>query len=45
MATYPDGKTLAQGNHRRFELLDRAADPTSWIQWDTPIFIRGWGQQ
>ncbi|PKW26611.1 RHS repeat-associated protein [Phycicoccus duodecadis] len=43
MATYPDGRTLAQGNHRRYELLNRAVDPSSEIQWDTPIFIRGWG--
>jgi RHS repeat-associated protein len=42
MALYPDGRTLAQGNHRRYELLDRARDPFSSINWDTPIFIEGW---
>jgi hypothetical protein len=42
MALYPDGRTLAQGNHRRYELLDRARDPLSSIDWDTPIFIQGW---
>lgn len=34
--------TLLQGNHRRLELLRRAADPLSDISLDTPIFIQGW---
>jgi hypothetical protein len=42
MTLYPGGRTLAEGNHRRYELLDRARDPFSSIDWDTPIFIQGW---
>lgn len=36
-----DPSTLFEGNHRRFELLDRAADPNSSITWDTEIYIHG----
>ena len=43
MRTYPNGKTLADGNHRRFELLKRASDPSSTIELDTPIYIKSYG--
>jgi len=41
MTVSRDG-ALLEGNHRRFELLDRAANPQSRIDWETPIFLDGW---
>lgn len=38
-----DGQMM-EGNHRMAELIRRASDPRSRIDWDTPIFIRGWGK-
>ncbi len=44
MATNPfHPSELAQGNHRRWELLRRAEDPQSRITWDTEIFIKNYG--
>jgi RHS repeat-associated protein len=45
MVTDPnDPFTLLNGNHRMYQLIQRAEDPNSSITWDTPIFInRGGG--
>jgi RHS repeat-associated protein len=37
--------TLIQGNHRRAELMARADDPNSTIEWDTPIYIKNFEGQ
>ncbi|WP_433275595.1 DUF4781 domain-containing protein [Pseudonocardia xinjiangensis] len=40
LATHPSAPgILLQGNHRRYELIRRADDPGSAIDWDTPIYI------
>jgi hypothetical protein len=31
--------TMIEGNHRRWELMERASDPNSETTWDTPIYI------
>ncbi|MGK5450183.1 hypothetical protein, partial [Streptomyces radiopugnans] len=42
--TYSDDGHMMEGNHRMAELIKRASDPRSKIEWDTPIYIRGWGE-
>lgn len=40
MSTRPGRMVLQEGNHRRFELIRRASDPSNdKITWNTPIFI------
>lgn len=40
MSTRPGRMVMQEGNHRRAELLRRAADPNNeMITWDKPIFI------
>jgi RHS repeat-associated protein len=34
-----DTSVIFEGNHRRFELIDRANNPNSRINWDTRIYI------
>ncbi|MFV8127734.1 polymorphic toxin-type HINT domain-containing protein [Streptomyces syringium] len=41
--TYHSDGHMMEGNHRMAELLNRANDPRSSINWDTPIYIRGFG--
>jgi hypothetical protein len=44
IATNSDDTMIVQGNHRAAELMRRAADPASSIEWDTPIFINYMGR-
>jgi hypothetical protein len=43
MYQYPGENTLGNGNHRMAELLQRAIDPGSAINYDSPIYISGFG--
>lgn len=42
---FRDPGRLIEGNHRRYELLDRLNDPNSSVTLDTEIYIHGFVRQ